>query len=530
MARVIKFIRLDLKNFAGLPSASVTYSDVTRLEGQNGEGKTTIGTAPVWTLYGTDIYGNKYNPTPTTYEFDNMVSTLFLSVDGSELELTREINEKGVNLFYVNTVPVKAKEFEAAVNELFDKEMFLSLYNPSYFFTQHWSKQREQILRHTTPPARSEVLTEMSRTSPEQKKKDIALNPAASKLDELLKKHSLDDLQKIHGGTGGQKSKLEKQHIADQSRTKTLQEQLDKLPVISPSENVGGLQSESEQLAQQIKEIQESIESAKKVNEKHASVKSGHNTTMQQVKDARDRYMKVFNEPIEDTCPTCQRALDEESVKAVTDTKEKRKEELRKEHADLVDKRKALEVELAAIEVVDVSEKWEQIRSLEQRSDELQDIINAQSNRDKLQKDIQTAKETEISTLASLKDSIFILDAIKAYKAKEAELQAEKVQSLFTTLQIRLFKYVKTKDEYEPDFSIQMNGKDYATLSTGEKIKAGLELTEVLFKQSELITPTFIDGIGEYTSKVAVYGQLITARAIEDKTLDIKTINHKSEE
>ncbi|MDU5949080.1 MAG: ATPase, partial [Paenibacillus macerans] len=115
------------------------------------------------------------------------------------------------------------------------------------------------------------------------------------------------------------------------------------------------------------------------------------------------------------------------------------------------------------------------------------------------------------------------LDAIKAYRAKEAELQAEKVQALFTTLQIRLFKFVKTTGEYESDFSIQMSGKDYATLSTGEKIAAGLELTEVLHKQSGLIVPTFIDGIGEYTGEVAVYGQLITGRAVKGQKLKIET-------
>ncbi|MOA44599.1 hypothetical protein D3C78_1669030 [compost metagenome] len=82
---------------------------------------------------------------------------------------------------------------------------------------------------------------------------------------------------------------------------------------------------------------------------------------------------------------------------------------------------------------------------------------------------------------------------------------------------------MKTKDEYVPDFSIQMNGKDYATLSVGEKITAGLELTEVLFRQSDLIVPTFVDGIGEYTGDFKIYGQLITAQAVKGRALTIET-------
>lgn len=521
MAKQVRFISWAGKNFASLRDIAVKFGDITRLSGQNGEGKTTIGDGPPWTLYGTDSFGNKLNPSPTTYNFDRVYSELTLSIDGDEITFAREINEKGDNVYYINEVPVKAKEYEAAVADLFDKEDFLSLYNPSFFFTQHWTKQRAQILKYSTPPAKSEVFAEMSRTNPDQKIKDIVHNPAAAKLDELTKKHSLDELQKIHGGTGGQKSKLEKQHIAAQSRTKTLQEQLDRLPE-APAD-IEAAKAESAALLEQIKGINVQIEAATETNNNRSELQAKLVAARQQVEAAKNRYMKVYNEPIEDICPSCKRPLDEESVKAVTDTKEVRKKELHAEHAALVDKRKELEEQLASMELVDVSDLWDEMRELERKRDDLEDLIYAEKARADFKADVDAAKKAEADTLAALKESIFILDAIKAYRAKEAELQAEKVQELFTTLQIRLFKYVKTSGEYEPDFSIQMDGKDYATLSTGEKIAAGLELTEVLHKQSGLIVPTFIDGIGEYTGEVAVYGQLITGRAVKGQKLKIET-------
>ncbi|KHF33426.1 chromosome segregation protein [Paenibacillus sp. P1XP2] len=282
------------------------------------------------------------------------------------------------------------------------------------------------------------------------------------------------------------------------------------------------MENESAALKDRVQKIFEQIEAAKEVNAKRSAVQSALNAARQQVESAKARYMKVFNEQIEDTCPACKRPLDEEAVKAVTDNKERRKEELREEHSDLVAKRKELEAELAESEEIDISELWNEMRKLEQKRDELEDLIHAEANRQRLQDEVAAAKQAEADTLASLKESVFILDAIKSYRAKEAELQAAKVQSLFTRLKIRLFKYVKTSGEYEPDFSIQMDGKDYATLSTGEKIAAGLELIEVLHKQSGLIVPTFIDGIGEYTGKIAVYDQLITARAVYDQELKIE--------
>ncbi|OPG98397.1 ATPase [Chryseobacterium mucoviscidosis] len=519
MAKHVRLIETEVINFTELRSKKVEYGDVTRLSGKNGQGKTSIGTAPVWVLYGTDLFGNKYNPSPTNYTFDRVFASTILQVDGVSIKFAREI-EKGTNSFYINDVPAKAKEFEATVAELFDKDEFLSFYNPIYFFGRHWTKQREQIMKYTTQPAKKEVFQEMSRTAPDQKPKEITLNPAAEKLNELMKKHTLDDLQKIHGGTGGQKSKLEKQHIAAQSRTKTLQEQLDKLPVLD--RDIEEVRKESSELLGRINSLHEPIESAQKVNSEITELKASLETAKSRVSAARDRYMEVFNEPIDDTCPTCNRLLDDDSVKAVTDAKENKKKLLRAEHEKLVKERNELEAKAAEIQPIDLAEQWKLLREAEGKRDDLEGLLAAEKNRSSLAADVAAAKQAETDTLVSLKESVFILDAIKSYKAKEAELQASKVQSLFTTLTIRLFKYVKTKGEYEPDFSIQMDGKDYLALSTGERIEAGLELTEVLFKQSELIVPTFIDNIESYTGRVAVYDQLITGRVVEDQELKIE--------
>lgn len=522
MAKHFRFIRLGLRNFAGLEGdTEVEYGDITKLSGKNGKGKTSIGTGPVWTFYSTDINGSKYNPSPTTYEFDRVCSALILEIDGEQIEFTREIDEKGKNVTYINSVPTKAKEYEEAVAALFDKEDFLAMYNPGYFFTQHWTKQREQVLKYSVPPAKSEVLKEMSRTGPDQKVKDIMLNPASAKLDELMKKHSLDDLQKIHGGTGGQKSKLEKQHIAAQSRTKTLQEQLDRLPA-SSGKDMESLRSSESELREQIKIADELPAKAHEIEMKHREVATKLILQREKITQSKERFLVLHSEQIEGHCPTCKQELDEKSVAAAQENKDIRVAKAREAHQALIDKRIELEEELASIVPIEVGDLPKRVRELEDQLDVVLDDIRNQIARERLEVDVTAAKKSEFDTLTALKESIFILDAVKAYRAKEAELQAAKVQSLFTRLQIRLFKFVKTSGEYEPDFSIQMDGKDYATLSTGERIAAGLELTEVLHKQSGLIVPTFIDGIGEYTGKVAVYDQLITARAVHDQELKIE--------
>lgn len=521
MAKQVRFIRLELENFAGLQSKTVDYGDITALSGMNGKGKTSVGTVPVWTLYGVDLNGSKYNPTPTNYEFDRVYSSLLFSVDDVEIKFAREINAKGTNVFYINDVPAKAKEYEEAVASLFDKDEFLSLYNPVYFFTQHWTKQREQILKYSTPPAKSEVFTEMSRTSADQKAKDIKHNPQAEKLAMLTKKHSLDDLQKIHGGTGGQKSKLEKQYIAAQSRTKTLVEQLQRYPASDSDMEVLMIQESA--LREKIAEFDDGVADAHQVNNKRIELVSRISIQSDTIKRSKDKFLLLHGETIEENCRTCKQPLNAEAIEATKSDKQQRVDKARADHQVLIDKRTELEAELAEIVVVDISEQQAQVRALEDQLDPVIAAIRNETERDRLQADVNKAKKDEAETLASLKKSVFILDAIKAYRAKEAEVQADKVQSLFTTLTIRLFKYVKSSDEYQPDFSIQMNDKDYVQLSAGEKIGAGLELTDVLFKQSELIVPTFIDNIESYTGRVAVYGQLITGRVIADQELKIES-------
>ncbi|GIO40181.1 hypothetical protein J41TS12_50420 [Paenibacillus antibioticophila] len=528
MAKQIRFIRLLLENFAGVKQLDEKYGDITRLSGHNGEGKTTFGEAPAWIFFGTDLFGKTWNPSPTTYEFDVVRARLTLSVDGDEMTFERGI-DGGDAVYLVNDVPKTATKFKEAVAALFDKDEFLSLYNPAYFFTMNRFDQRAFILKNTLPPARSIVLAEMSRTSPEQKVKDIPLNPAAAKLEELLKKASIDDLIERHSGKNGLKTKLEKQHLMDKGRVNTLREQFDRLP--AAPDDIEAVKAESAALLEQVQLIAPQMDKAKQEADKRSALQAQLTAAQQQVDSAKRRYMAVYNEPIEDTCPRCKRPLDEDSVKTVTDAKEARKKELHAEHTALVAKRKELEEQLAGMELVDVSDLWNEMREMERKRDELEDIIHAESIREGKKAELEAAKKAEDDTLSALKETIFILDAIKSYQAKESEIQAEKIQSQFTTLTVRLFDYVKSKGEYVPDFSIQMHGKDYATLSVGEKITAGLELSEVLFKQSELVLPTFVDGIGEYTGEFMIYGQLITAQAEKGREFTIETedLSHEKE-
>lgn len=521
-ARVIRFILLELQNYAGLRSQSVDYGTLTNLSGKNGEGKTSIGGAPVWILWGKDLVGSDYmkpaySPRPSNYEYDRVYAALILSIDGTPYKFAREIKGK-TNSFYVNDVPKAAKEYDAAVASLIDQEEFMALYFPPYFFKLNWTKQRELLMRGVSAPANKTVFAEMSRTSPDQKAKDIELNPQAAKLAELVKKHSLDDLQAMHKK---QKPELDKAYIAAQSRTKTLREQLERLPVLT--ETVETLQAKEKEISEQLREINDQIDNAASINAHFSSLKSRFDSLQQQVLASKNGWPALKDEAIADTCRTCKQPLQDDAVAAVVADKEQRKAAYQERHKDLQTKRDEAKAALDEVRWVEVSELRQRMNAIEAQYDPIYDQLRAAKDRDRLTGEVEAAAAAETATLSSLRESIFILDAIKAYRAKEAELQAADIQAKFTTLSIRLFKWVESRGEWDPDFSVQVDGKDYDFLSTGERIGAGLELIEVLHNQSGLIAPVFVDGVGEYTGSIKAFDQVITGRAVPDQPLLIET-------
>ena len=498
----IKFVELKLQNFKSHRDLEVKFGDLTQITADNAKGKSSILEALSWTLYGLDLFGSKLDPTPIGYAFDEVLGQVLLNIDGKQTLLARGI-KKNKATYYINEVPSKAGDFNDIVNQLFDRELFFSLFNPNFFFTQKWEKQRSMLLQYVSAPTNKQVFKELPETQTEV-------------LAALVKKHSLDDLQKIHREN---KTKMEKAHIAGQSRTKTLQEQLDQLQLSDIS--VEEVQKELDELKDQMAEIDNSIAGAVVINRQYNSKEAELANVRHQIDMNKERFPSLKNEVIEDTCRTCKQPLDDESVKAVEADKEKRIEQFRANHKALLKQRDAIMEDLTKLEYVDISEQAEKSRELDAKCQPLLEVLRKHKQHEQLLRQVEEAKKDEQAKLESLNDSIFILDSIKAFKAKEAELQGEKVQELFTTLSVRLFDEQKN-GEIKPTFEIEYDGRPYSKLSLSESIRAGLELREVLSNQSEIVAPVFVDNAESITSFKEPTGQLIICKVVAGQELKIE--------
>ncbi|MBS4188672.1 AAA family ATPase [Bacillus sp. FJAT-49705] len=500
---LVKFISLNLINFKSHRDLTVNFGERTEITGDNTKGKSTILDAIPWTVYGTDALNSKLDPTPVTYEAEETMVSLLLDVDGKQVLLGREL-KKGKTKYIINEVPSKAGEFNEIVDQLFDKELFFSLFNPNYFFTLHWEKQRAMLLNYVTAPVNKEVLKHMP-------------DGQALELQNLLKKHCLSDIEKIHKES---KTKLDKQHIAAQSRTKTLKEQLEDL---KPSVALDSLKVELAQLVKERNEIENVTDSAGDNNGRINRLQSKINSLLSEREQMKVDFQKLKAEEIQDTCRVCKQPLKDESLEAAEADKQKRIQEFKARYDQIVIQRKDLETELAGLDYIDVSEQLEKVREIQEKINPIEREISNHKQFERLQEQVNQAIADEKETLDSLNFSIFILDSIKAFKAKEAELQGEKVQALFDSLSIKLFETLKN-GEIKPTFEIMMDGKEYKKLSLSEGIRAGLELREVLSKQSEIIAPVFVDNAESITKFKEPSGQLILSRVVAGQELKIEGV------
>jgi hypothetical protein len=361
------------------------------------------------------------------------------------------------------------------------------------------------LLKYVTAPASKEVLNHML---DEQKK---CLEP-------LLKKHSLNDLEELHKDN---KKKKDKQYIAAQSKTKTLKEQMEHYQPTIPFESIV---AELNPLKREREKIEKVTDSAGEINGRINVL----NAKIHNLNKERDQMKKDWdllkNEKIADHCRVCKQPLQEESLQSVKDEHDQRKDSFKKIFHQIVEDRKKLEEELKTLEYIDVTEQIEKVREIQSKIDPLEKELSKHKEFKFFQEQAQEAERVEKELLSSLNQSIFILDSIKAFRAKEAELQAEKVQALFETLSIRLFEKQKN-GELKNTFEIEMDGKPYSKLSLSEGIRAGLELREVLSKQSDVIAPVFVDNAESITSFQQPTGQLIISRVVAGEELKIERVD-----
>lgn len=164
---LIRSKRMNFKNFKAIKELECEFGDeITIIKGGNGTGKSTIVDGFMWVLFGKDSHGRSDFAVQTLDSNNNVIHglehsvALIIDVDGREKTFKRTLKErwvkpngkaekelKGCTTEYeIDEIPVKQKEYQSAINEMIEENIFKMVTNPLYFSNLNWSKQREILL------------------------------------------------------------------------------------------------------------------------------------------------------------------------------------------------------------------------------------------------------------------------------------------------------------------------------------------------------------------------------------------------
>jgi len=179
----IRLQSLSLKNFKGVEDFTLNLGGANAdIFGRNATGKSTLFDSSQWLLFGKDSSGRAdYQVKPQDkdgneiHHLDCIVEGVF-TVNEKPLKLKRQLSEKWVKKqgtqtkeftgnetkYWVNDVPVKAKDYAVEINMLIKENIFKLLTNPLFFNTDGkgfgWQERRRILFEICGDVSDSDVI------------------------------------------------------------------------------------------------------------------------------------------------------------------------------------------------------------------------------------------------------------------------------------------------------------------------------------------------------------------------------------
>lgn len=486
----------------------------TYITGDNYQGKTTIGEAIAWCLMGADLTGNERATNRLLNDKSkNMAVVMEFSYKGKDHVLTR--NRIGTKTeIYLDDGLVKESDL---IKFYKDKNVFLSIFIPSYFSGLSPKVAKETLDLVLKNISNEEVFGEMSVFE-----RDLLLdnNFKNSNLFLSNKRNELKEIDKdILFLEGFVAAKTEVGEIPDEK--------------IFKGEELEMLKLERKVITDKIKELD---------NISKPSLPDT-NSILRELESARNQYRATQDERNSLTnvidCPQCQTKIDLDS--GAKDRLNKTLEKLAREGQELSIKlegqtRESKEVEdryNKAIEknkgkLIEFENRLRDLDNLIVIQESIKNSVNENnSNRNlllRLQKDSEekiVKSKLEIESHIKDKENLGLqIDAAKAFNSIKLQEQSTDINKYLKDVSIQLSRTNKD-GEIIDDFRILYQGREFATLSNSERIRAGLEISNLMIGQIGRKLPIFLDNAESVTEYKAPNTQIIEARVMKDQELKV---------
>lgn len=600
----IKLKSLKLENFKGIKNLEIDFKDdVTNILADNGKGKTTIFDAYTWLLWDKDSLNRKdFSIKPydkdgaEIHNLESMVEGT-LEFDDEEITLKKIYKEiwtkkRGSTQaeftghttdYYMNSVPVKKKEYTDRLATVIDEENFNLLSNPIYFNQiLDKNKRRSIVLGLIEDIGKDEVLKEnedlkklpldkytideikaMAKDSAKKINKDIESIPA--RIDELEK-------SKV-GEIDFDSLEFRKNFV-----TPAIKEIDEKLADVSTSsEEIKEITSKISNLEQEKSKIKTNFEIENhKISSKNKNTleeKEKDEKELQEINDTvarlaenidyyRTEWVKINSSKYDGDfkCPTCGHDLEEHQIDEIIskfnldksekleiiekeaarmtariEDYKKRIEELRSKKYDLLEEIKLDEAKIKALDdeintlkeklsSLSTGDKTELIKKKEELTkelDELNKTLSLQGQNEKLDERIKELEQQEKDLAKSYEEQQEIIYLCEEYIKTYVNLVSDKINAAFYNVKIKLFEQ-QINGGITETCEVTLDGVPYSDLNSAGKINAGLDVINAISEKLDIEVPIFIDNAESINELIKTETQLVRLIVSQDKELKIE--------
>ena len=560
--------QIEIKGFKPYKDVKVVcFSENTVIEGDNGQGKSSIADAICFAFLGTGADGvEKAGAKLLNNESKDMYVMLMFEVDGQEHILTRAKKGNKSELI-LDTNSIDQVEL---MNWIKQKDLFLSIFNPVYFTAMTPKEQKELLQKYLGEISFDEVIKKMG-SEGEVLIADCFMVPQIyidRKREELKEADSRENfLRGFVVGKGNIEIPEEKLFTQQQELDK-LKEALNVLNAKPTQLHDISVQVEShKQLTNQLSVLSTKkykletdyviFPEEKQLNDKklerermlteHSNLKSqleiiktvtcpNCHTEIEAVPGMREQIEQQINEVVAKGKLVAAEILDIQD--ALQKKKEERKSNDTKELEEINSQIADIQQQISGNDISKLqAENNKYFNDLQSEKADIQQQISGLENdkrdidsfnrtrqqaieqNEKNKQEVEAAK-TELSTFEPLREKLNRdIERAKKFNSTKLKMQGEFIGQFLDKVDVQFQKIIKATGEVKDDFKLQYEDKDFNLLSTSERIKAGLEISNLLMNVTGYVYPVFVDNAESITVIPQLETQMIAAKVKEGEVL-----------
>ena len=596
----IKIKTLKLQNFKGIKDLTIDFNDTTNISGDNAVGKTTIFDAYSWLLWDKDSLNRKdfaIKPFDKNgQEIHNLESMVegTLEFDDEEITLKKIYKEiwtkkRGSTQaeftghttdYYINSVPIKKKEYTDRLATVIDEENFNLLSNPLYFNQILDKNKRREVILGLIDEVKPEdiiaknknleelnletytvdELKKIAKDSAKKINKDIESIPA--RIDELNKSkvkdidfgaldfrkrgilpaikaidEKLADVSKMTEGMTEIAEKItalqkEKTDLTEKYQNKCLEVKLKNKKILQEKEHDKLVIEEAKKNIEKLKDL---VEKAREEwQEVHQSQYQGNfkcpTCGQDLLPDQIEKTMANFNKKKSEKLTSIEeKAKDlkikiEECEKTIYVVKEYKAEDLPTEPERLKEIDKEIAETKERLNSFSLTDKTELLKKKDELNKELDEVnreLSLQGQNEKIDGRIKELEKQEKDLAKAYEEQQEIIFLCEEYTKTYVELVSDKINDSFDLVKFKLFEN-QINGGITETCEVTLDGVPYSDLNNAAKINAGLDVINTLSDRLDLKVPIFIDNAESVNKLIKTDTQLVRLIVSNDKELKIE--------